>query len=83
MPSGIEISTEVTRALGGPVGCTAFCRDFTKGVVAEVAEGFKVTSRMTPLQAQHCLTTGATQHRISHLLRMIPGGEAADYGEIM
>jgi len=37
---------------------------------------------MTSLQAQHCLTTGAVQHRINHLLWMIPGGEVADYGGI-
>ena len=83
LPSGIEISTEGTRVLGGPVGCTAFCQDFAKGVVAEVTEGFKVISKTTSLQAQSCLATGAVQHRISHLLRMIPGGEVADYGDIM
>jgi len=75
LPSGIGVSTEGTRVLGGPVGSTAFCRDFTKGIAAEVTEDFKVISRMTSLQAQHCLTTGAVQHRINHLLRMIPGGE--------
>jgi len=83
LPSGIEVSTEGTRVLGGPVGSTAFCRDFAKGIVAEVTEDFKVISRMTSLQAQHCLATGAVQHRINHLLRMIPGGEVADYGDIM
>jgi len=83
LPSSIEISTEGTRVLGGPVGCTAFCQDFAKGVVAEVTEGFKVISWMISLQAQHCLTTGAVQHRISHLLRMISGSEVADYGGIM
>jgi len=41
-----------------------------------------VLSRMTSLQ-QHCLTTGAVQHQISNLLRMIPGGEVADYAGIM
>ena len=38
---------------------------------------------MSSLQAQHCLATGAVQHRINHLLRTIPGGELADYGDIM
>jgi len=65
------------------VGSIAFCRDFAKGIVAEVTEDLKVISRMTSLQAQHCLATGAVQHRINHLLRMIPGGEVADYGDIM
>jgi len=68
--SGIEVSTEETRALGGPVGSTASCRDFSKGVVAEVTKGFEVISGMTSLQARHCLTTGAVQQRTNHLLRM-------------
>ena len=83
LPSGIEVSTEGTRVLGGPVGCTAFCRDFFQGDRRRVNRGFKVISRMTSLQAQHCLTTGAVQHRNSHLLRMIPGGEVVDHGDIM
>ena len=83
LPSGIEVSTEGTRVLGGPLGSTAFCRDFAKGIVAEVTEGFEVVSRMTSLQAQNCLAIGAVQHRINHLLRMIPGGEVADHGDIM
>ena len=48
-----------------------------------MTDDFKVIRRMTSLQAQHCLATGAVQHRINHLLRMIPGGEVADYGDIM
>jgi len=59
------------------------CRGFAKGIVAEVTEDFKVISRMTSLQAQHCLTTGTVQHRINYLLRMIPGVEVADYGDII
>ena len=31
LPSGIEVSTEGTRALAGPVGYTALCRDFSPG----------------------------------------------------
>ena len=31
LPSGIEISTEGTRVLGGPVGCTAFVEVLPRG----------------------------------------------------
>ena len=38
---------------------------------------------MSSLQAQHCLATGAVQHRTDHLLADDSGGELADYGSIM
>ena len=40
----------------------------------------RMTSFCWTLQAQHCLTTGAVQHRINRLLRMTPEGEVADCG---
>ena len=40
LSSGIEVSTEGTRVLGGPVGCTAFCRDFSHGDRCRGDRGF-------------------------------------------
>ena len=49
----------------------------------EVIEDFDVISRMSSLQAQHCLTVGSVQHRLNHLWRMIPGGEISIFGDLM
>jgi len=78
----IEVTRSGTRVLGGAVGSLDFCRGFATDIVEEVVEDFEIIGRMSSLQAQHCLATGAVQHRINHLLRTIPGGELADYGDI-
>ena len=49
----------------------------------EVIEDLDVVSRMSSLQAQHCLTVGSVQHRVNHLWRMIPGGENPIFGNLM
>ena len=72
----IEVTRSGTRFLGGAVGSLDFCRSFATDIVEEVVENFEITGRMSSLQAQHCLATGAVQHRINHLLRTIPGGGA-------
>ena len=61
------------------MGSLDFCRSFATDIVEEVVEDFEIIGRMSSLQAQHCLATGAVQHRINHLLRTILGGELADY----
>jgi len=55
MPIDVEITTEGTRVLGGPVGSVDYCRFFTESVVQEVIEDLDVVSRMSSLQAQHYL----------------------------
>jgi len=75
MPTDVEIATDGTRVLGGPAGSVGYCRSFAESVVQEVIEDLDVISRMSSLQAQHCLTVGSVQHRVNHLWRMIPGGE--------
>ena len=75
MPTDVDITTDGTRVLGGPVGSVDYCRSFAESVVQVVIEDLDVVSRMSSLQAQHCLTVGSVQHRVNHLLRMIPGGE--------
>ena len=54
-----------------------------ESVVQEVIEDLGVVSRMSSLQAQHCLTVGSVQHRVNHLWRMIPGGENSIFGDLM
>jgi len=51
--------------------------------VQEATEDLIVISRMSSLQAQRCLTVGSVQHRVSHLWRMIPGGENSIFGDLM
>jgi len=58
MPIDVEITTEGTRVLGGPVGSVDHCRSFAESVVQEVIEDLDVVSRMSSLQAQHCLYGG-------------------------
>ena len=67
MPIGVEITTEGTRVLGGPIGPVDYCRSFAESVVQEAIEDLDVVSRMSSLQAQHCLTVGSVQHRVNHL----------------
>ena len=56
MPTDVEIATDGTRVLGGPIGSPDYCRSFAESVVQEVIEDLDVISRMSSLQAQHCLT---------------------------
>ena len=79
----IEVTRSGTRVLGGAVGSLDFCRNFATDIVEEVVEDFEIIGRMSSLQAQHCLATGAVQHRTDHLLADDSGGELADYGSIM
>ena len=79
LPRALEVTRSGTRVLGGAVGSLDFCRSFATDIVEEVVEDFEIIGRMSSLQAQHCLATGAVQHRINHLLRTILGGELADY----
>ena len=58
MPTDVEIATDGTRLLGGPVGSVDYCRSFSESAVQEVIEDLDVISRMSSLQAQHCLTVG-------------------------
>jgi len=83
MPTDVEIATDGTRVLGGPIGSPDYCRSFAESVVQEVIEDLDVISRMPSLQAQHCLTVGSVQHRVNHLWRMIPGGENSIFGDLM
>ena len=83
MPIDVEITTEGTRVLGGPIGSIDYCRSFAESVVQEVIEDLDVVSRMSSLQAQHCLTVGSVQHRVNHLWRMTPGGENSIFGDLM
>ena len=83
MPTDVEIATDGTRVLGGPVGSPDYCRSFAESLVQEVIEDLDVISRMSSLQAQHCLTVGSVQHRVNHLWRMIPGGENSIFGDLM
>ena len=83
MPTDVEIATDGTRVLGGPVGSPDYCRSFAESLVKEVIEDLDVISRMSSLQAQHCLTVGSVQHRVNHLWRMIPGGENSIFGDLM
>ena len=83
MPTDVEIATDGTRVLGGPVGSPDYCRSFAENLVQEVIEDLDVISRMSSLQAQHCLTVGSVQHRVNHLWRMIPGGENSIFGDLM
>ena len=60
MPTDVEIATDGTRVLGGPVGGSVdYRRSFAESVVLEVIEDLDVVSWMSSLQAQHCLTVGS------------------------
>ena len=48
----VEIATDGTRVLGGPVGSSDYCRSFAENLVQEVIEDLDVISRMSSLQAQ-------------------------------
>ena len=67
MPTDVEIATDGMRVLCGPVGSVDYCRSFAESVVQEFIEDLNVFSRMSSLQAQHCLTVGSVQHRVNHL----------------
>ena len=59
MPIDVEITTEGTRVLGGPVGSVDYCRSFAGSVVQEVINDLDVVSRLLSLQAQHGLTVSS------------------------
>ena len=47
MPTDVEIATDGTRVLGGPVGSPDYCRSFAEILVQEVIEDLDVISRMS------------------------------------
>jgi len=49
MPTDVEIATDDTRILGGPVGSPDYCRFFAESVVQEVIEDLDVISRTPSL----------------------------------
>ena len=82
LPSNMPIVHDGLRILGAPVGSATFMRGFAAARVAEIAEDFDVLARMPSLQLQHCLVSGALQHRLNHLLRNIPGGDLHVFGDL-
>jgi hypothetical protein len=66
-----------------PVGSDAYKLDSAKDRVEEVVEALETAALMPELQLQHCLSVGSLIHRISHLLRNIPGGNRVLYQEVM
>ena len=51
MPIDVEITTEGTRVLGGPIWSVDYCRSFAESVVQEVIEDLDVVSRVSPGEA--------------------------------
>ena len=72
---GVTVVHDGCRVLGAPVGTDAFKVAFALARVDEVIEAMDTASFMPELQLQHLLTAGSLIHRITHLLRNIPGGE--------
>ncbi len=68
--------------MGAPVGNPAFCLRFSEEIVATVTSELEVLSRMPSLQAQHTIATKSTLHRVTHLLRNIPGDELEPFGPL-
>ena len=59
-----------------------FCLRFSEEIVAGVVSELEVLSRMPSLQSQHAIATKSSIHRVTHLLRNIPGGELETYGPL-
>ena len=82
LPGAMPYTQEGLRILGAPVGNPAFCLRFSEEIVATVISELEVLSRMPSLQAQHTTATQSTLHRVTHLLRNIPGGELELFGPL-
>jgi hypothetical protein len=70
------------RILGAPVGSPEFCLKFSEELVDAVSAELGILGRMPSLQSQHTIATKSSVHRITHLLRTIPGGELDMYGPL-
>ena len=77
-----RIRKKVFDFFGGPVGNPAFYLRFSEEIVATVVSELEVLSRMLSLQSQHTIATKSTLHRVTHLLRNIPGGELEPFGPL-
>ena len=77
----MPVSHEGSRVLGAPIGSGDFKRKFAEDRVAEIISDLEVLRFMPSLQMQNGLANGAVIHRVSHLLRIIYGGDRSVYGD--
>ena len=65
------------RVLGVPVGTTEYKARFCHRVVKALAADLATLRRVPSLQAQHVILTKSLMHRVTNLLRAIPGNSLA------
>jgi hypothetical protein len=75
-PAKMPFTNEGLRVLGAPVGSEFFFGTFSADTAQTITADFDVLARMPSLQGQHVVATKALCHKVNHLLRNVPGGEA-------
>ena len=72
-----KIHSDGMRVLGVPVGTTEYKARFCHQVVKALAADLATLRRVPSLQAQHVILTKSLMHRVTNLLRAIPGNSLA------
>ena len=75
-----KIHSDGMRVLGVPVGTTEYKARFCHQVVKALAADLATLRRVPSLQAQHVILTKSLMHRVTNLLRAIPGNLAGIQG---
>ena len=72
-----KIHSDGMRILGVPVGTTEYKARFCHQVLTGLAADLATLRRVPSLQAQHVILTKSLMHRVTNLLRAIPGNSLA------
>ena len=71
-----KIHSDGLRVLGVPVGHMAYKAGFCKNKVEELVRDLAVLGRVESLQVQHVILTKSLMHRMTNILRAVPGNAA-------
>jgi len=71
-----KIHSDGLRVLGVPVGRMAYRAGFCMTKVEELAQDLAVLGRAESLQVQHVILTKSLMHRMTNILRAVPGNAA-------
>ena len=79
-----KIHSDGLRVLGVPVGHMAYKAGFCKNKVEELVQDLAVLGRVESLQVQHVILTKSLMHRMTNVLRAVPGNapDLLDAGEL-